>query len=481
MGLLQTTQQAYYQGNNFGNYQFTSLINIINQFMISYVGEDKIISKVKRSDITFHAKRAMQELSFDTFKSCKAQEITVPATLQMILPQDYVNYTKISWSDSSGIKHRLYPTTCKTSNPISINQDDDGNYEFTAAHPALINGDFETAFTSPWEKNTVGSNTVSGSNDSIGITSGALTFNQYARDGWGEYPTRIYTVWQAIDVSNIDYLDISAEGTTEASGANLDGGTLWFGLSSTVPDANTTYQDASSATSTNKTPPNLGYIEWLPGATASTQTLNDEDSINVTGLNTVYVVITSFGIFSATGQTTLVTNSIDDITVTNASTPQTLQTSSSGNSTTWSNYSSNTPSENNNDDYEDDTYWPIDGERYGLDPQHAQANGSFYIDCVAGKIHFSSNMNGKTLVLDYISDSLGTDEEMQVHKFAEEAMYKHIAYAVLSTRINTPEYIVQRFKKEKFAETRKAKLRLSNIKLEEITQIFRGKSKHIKH
>ena len=70
---------------------------------------------------------------------------------------------------------------------------------------------------------------------------------------------------------------------------------------------------------------------------------------------------------------------------------------------------------------------------------------------------------------------------MQVHKLAEEAMYKCIAYAILSTRSNTPEYIVQRFKKEKFAETRKAKLRLSNIKLEEITQILRGKSKQIKH
>jgi len=85
------------------------------------------------------------------------------------------------------------------------------------------------------------------------------------------------------------------------------------------------------------------------------------------------------------------------------------------------------------------------------------------------------------VILDYISDSLGTDEEMKVHKFAEEAMYKCIAYAILSTRANIPEYIIRRYKKERFAETRKAKLRLSNIKLEEITQIFRGKSKQIKH
>ena len=70
---------------------------------------------------------------------------------------------------------------------------------------------------------------------------------------------------------------------------------------------------------------------------------------------------------------------------------------------------------------------------------------------------------------------------MKVHKFAEEAMYKHIIYAVLSSKIDAPDYIVRRFKKERFAAVRQAKLRLSNIKLEEITQILRGKSKQIKH
>jgi len=68
-----------------------------------------------------------------------------------------------------------------------------------------------------------------------------------------------------------------------------------------------------------------------------------------------------------------------------------------------------------------------------------------------------------------------------VHKFAEEAMYKCIAYAIMSTRANVQEYIVNRFRKEKFAATRKAKLRLSNLKIEELTQILRGKSKQIKH
>ena len=150
-------------------------------------------------------------------------------------------------------------------------------------------------------------------------------------------------------------------------------------------------------------------------------------------------------------------------------------------SNTLDNYRSATPSENNNDDYEDDTYWPANGERYGLDPQHAQVNGSYYIDPITGLIHFGSNISGKNVVLNYISDSLGTDGEMQVHKFAEEAMYKWISHAILAGMSNIPEYQVNRFKKERFAAIRQAKLRLSNIKLEEITQILRGKSKQIKH
>mgnify|MGYP003636081676 CR=1 FL=1 len=58
-------------------------------------------------------------------------------------------------------------------------------------------------------------------------------------------------------------------------------------------------------------------------------------------------------------------------------------------------------------------------------------------------------------------------------------MYKCIAYAVLSTTLSGQQ-LVPRFKKEKFAAVRQAKLRLSNIKIDELTQIMRGKSKWIK-
>ena len=129
MGLLDnTTQKAYYDGEQFGSYQFTSLDDIITQFQIAYVGESKIIPRVKRVDVAFHAMRAMQEFSFDTFKSVKSQEIVLPPSLKMILPHDYVNYTQVSWVDTKGIKHPIYPTK-HTSNPFSILQEDDGSYE----------------------------------------------------------------------------------------------------------------------------------------------------------------------------------------------------------------------------------------------------------------------------------------------------------------------------------------------------------------
>ena len=152
-------------------------------------------------------------------------------------------------------------------------------------------------------------------------------------------------------------------------------------------------------------------------------------------------------------------------------------------SDSWKNFKTQQPAENNNDDfdYDDELFDYNIGQRYGLDPYYANVNGSFYIDENSGLIHFSSNLANTTIVLKYISDSLGTEEEMKVPKLAEEALYKYIAHNVLATRANVPEYVVNRFKREAYASKRKAKLRLSNLKIEELTQILRGKSKQIKH
>tara|TARA_R100001594_G_scaffold31843_1_gene59246 strand:- start:3247 stop:4146 length:900 start_codon:yes stop_codon:yes gene_type:complete len=299
MGLYNGDLNNYYAnpptGNEvLGSYQFISIEDIINNFRVAYVGEDKIISKISRADIRFHAMRGLQELTYDTFKSCKTLELEIPPSLILPLPHDYVNYVKITWLDDNG--HCRTMRECKTcpKDPLSYKQDKNGDI-------VVGSGDADIPSTPITEEDS--------------------------------------TTWEVLQ----------NQSTTKTDGT------------------------------------------------------------------------------------------------------------------------------------EDTSYEKLIGARYGLDPQHANINGCFWINCRTGQIYFDSNLVGKTMTIQYISDSAATDGEMLVHKFAEEAMYRHIAWSILNTRSNVDGNIVARYKKERFAAVRNAKLRLSNIKLEEITQILRGKSKWIKH
>ena len=119
--------------------------------------------------------------------------------------------------------------------------------------------------------------------------------------------------------------------------------------------------------------------------------------------------------------------------------------------------------------------------RYGGDPELMNKNGMFIIDEANGTINFSSDLANKLITIKYVSDGLGTDSEMKIHKLAEEAIYKYVAHAILSAMAQVPEYIVNRYRRERSAAMRNAKLRLYNIKLSEMTNVMRGKSKNIKH
>ena len=383
MALINESQFQYYSnlGQDFGSYQFVPLSEIIDAFMFVYVGEDKIISKVNRADVFFHAQRALQELSFDTLKSIKSQEITVPNTLAMVLPQDYINYVKLTWSDDAGVEHVIYPSS-KTSNPISISQNGDGSYDFDVNDDGVAS----SSLTTSHDSNTIFRN--------FAITNGSNEI--------------IYALTNDEVAAGLTSLEDIVVGMT-VNGTGVPNGTL-------ITEVNgTTITISNNATQTT-------------GAAALTLKNFDKKS------------------------------------------------------TTWNNFKELDANRgNDNFDYDDDVYDYNLGQRFGIDPQHAQVNGTFYIDEVAGRIHFGSSLSGKTIILKYISDGLGTEKEMRVHKFAEEAMYKHIAYAIVSNKANMARSTIERLKKERRATTRQAKLRLSNIKLEEITQILRGGSKHIKH
>ncbi len=283
---------------NYGSYAYTSLNDVINGFIATYVGEHKLIGDVKRTDVIFHAKRGLQEFSYDTLKSVKSQELNIPPSLSVAVPQDYVNYTNICYIDAMGIKHPIYPTNNLTTSPYEVPlQDESGQL----------------------------------TQDNIGDN---LEANSITNDRWANANDRL-----------------------------LNG--------------NITAEDY------------YAYDSYLTGN-------------------------------------------------------------------------------------------PILGQRYGNEPQYAQRNGWFNMNEREGTIAFSSNLKGRLIVLEYISDGLAYDLDARIPKMAEDALYAHILYSILASRINQPEYVIQRLKRDRAAKLRNAKIRLSNIKLNEIVQVMRGKSKWIK-
>jgi hypothetical protein len=299
-------EKAYGQvvEDNYGSYAYITLDDAINNFLIAYVGAGKLVSSVKRTDVLFHAKRGLQEFSYDTLKSIKSAELTIPASLTLALPQDYVNYVKCSWVDQAGVLHPIYPTNNLTTSPY-----------YTQIQ------------------------------DSAGVPT---------QDNFGS--------------------DIEGTSITQERWHSNNSGDL----------------------------------------------LNN----NLTGIND----------FS-------------------------LNLNQNGEFINFQNF----------------------GQLYGLDPQYANVNGYFNLNEREGKMSFSSQLVGRLIILEYVSDGLAYDLDTRIPKMAEEALYAHILHAVISTRANQPEYVVQRLKKERSAKLRNTKIRLSNIKTEEITQVMRGKSKWIKH
>jgi hypothetical protein len=87
--------------------------------MVGYVGDGKILQNAKKSDVLFFAKRSLQEFSYDTLKCIYSQELNVPPSLSLPLPQDYVNYVRVSWIDQLGVKRIIYPTNNLTTSPYS--------------------------------------------------------------------------------------------------------------------------------------------------------------------------------------------------------------------------------------------------------------------------------------------------------------------------------------------------------------------------
>ncbi len=299
-------QEALSLDATLGYYQYETLDNIIDNFLVAYVGADKHFEKVKRYEVEWHAQRAVQEFNYDILRTRTSIERELDSRLSVPMPQDFINYISINYIDERGNAQPLKPS-----------------YRNKNSNPYLQDSDFEYLY------------------DNDGNHTEAEHSEEFER--W-----RDKTIVDRIEQSTLDYY--------------------------------------------------YGYY--------------NEDEYS----------------------------------------------------------------------YFNNRYY---GRRFGANSQDWNRNGSFIFDDRLGQIHFDSTFEEGDLVsIDYISDGLCDSDDfakVYIHKFSEDAMYSYILWGLSRGRKDVPEYVVNRYKKDKATMMRNAKHRLSNLQPNELIQIFRNKNKWIKH
>jgi len=128
-----SSQQYYDDVAKHGEYQYVLLKDIVNNFMLMNVGDDKIINDVQRYQVVHHAKRALQELNYSALKEESFLEVELSETLRVTMPQDFVQLTKVSWVDDSGRLHPMTQNKYMSQGAKGYLQDENGNFIFNEA------------------------------------------------------------------------------------------------------------------------------------------------------------------------------------------------------------------------------------------------------------------------------------------------------------------------------------------------------------
>ena len=111
-----------------GYYQYVKLSELVNDFMLSKVGDGMHISKIDRTRVEYYAQRAIQEFSYDILAK-KSFEYELVMNSSVPLPQDFVNEILVSWIGDDGKYHPLLLRR-DSGNPKSPIQDEGGNIIF---------------------------------------------------------------------------------------------------------------------------------------------------------------------------------------------------------------------------------------------------------------------------------------------------------------------------------------------------------------
>jgi len=153
--MKQTDLEYYNDESSHGNYQYVSLREIIDAMEMEALNNDSFIKHVARHNLIRHAKTAIREMNANAAGDILAFEITVPTSLVVTLPPDYVNYVRVSYvkQDEMNGGYHLVPLDINynINTAIGYLQDHDANLLYDE-DGYVLTSDASNAYSKPYKK-----------------------------------------------------------------------------------------------------------------------------------------------------------------------------------------------------------------------------------------------------------------------------------------------------------------------------------------
>lgn len=126
------------QGKYWGGYQYISLKDVLDEVLLDKVDSDSILKNTRRSKLLMLARDGIQTLNQELKTNIRAIEMELSNTLFIPLPQDYVDWVRIS---VVGEDFKLKPLRINENIPTYTGYLQDNNYQILFDN----NGDVLTA------------------------------------------------------------------------------------------------------------------------------------------------------------------------------------------------------------------------------------------------------------------------------------------------------------------------------------------------
>jgi len=138
--MAEITDFEYYSDENqWGNYQFTFLEELVNNFQQNYLGDNTVVGYVPRHKIVGRVKQCIREFHFSMLNQARVVELELGDALDIILPPDYIDYIRISWLDQNTGIIRPMSVNRNTTLGVSYLQDNEA-YVIFDDDGAIIEG-----------------------------------------------------------------------------------------------------------------------------------------------------------------------------------------------------------------------------------------------------------------------------------------------------------------------------------------------------